>query len=81
MKTILIQLNSNSLGDTIAIMPCVEYFMSKNNDNTCVFCWNDEVFVFDPGDWNWCPVYKGTKKQHVCQRSITPLQVFQKLKI
>jgi autotransporter strand-loop-strand O-heptosyltransferase len=51
------------------------------NDNTCVFCWNDEVFVFDPGDWDWCPVYKGTKKQHICQRSITPLQVFQKLKI
>jgi autotransporter strand-loop-strand O-heptosyltransferase len=51
------------------------------NDNTCIFCWNDEVFVFDPGDWNWCPVYKGTKKQHICQRSITPLQVFQKLKI
>jgi len=51
------------------------------NDNTCIFCWNDEVFVFDPGDWDWCPVYKGTKKQHVCQRSITPLQVFNKLKI
>jgi autotransporter strand-loop-strand O-heptosyltransferase len=51
------------------------------NDNTCVFCWNDEVFVFDPGDWDWCPVYKGTKKQHVCQRSITPLQVFNKLHI
>jgi autotransporter strand-loop-strand O-heptosyltransferase len=51
------------------------------NDNTCIFCWNDEVFVFDPGDWDWCPVYKGTKKQHVCQRSITPLQVFNKLHI
>ena len=51
------------------------------NDNTCVFCWNDEIFVFDPGDWDWCPVYKGTKKQHICQRSITPIQVFQKLKI
>ena len=49
------------------------------NDNTCIFCWNDEVFVFDGGDWNWCPVYKGTNKQHVCQRSITPLQVFQHL--
>jgi autotransporter strand-loop-strand O-heptosyltransferase len=49
------------------------------NDNTCIFCWNDEVFVFDSGDWDWCPVYKGTKKQHVCQRSITPLQVFQQL--
>ncbi len=49
------------------------------NDNTCIFCWNDEVFVFDGGDWDWCPVYKGTKKQHICQRSITPLQVFQQL--
>ena len=49
------------------------------NDNTCVFCWNDEVFVFNPGDWDWCPVYKGTKKQHICQKSITPLQVFNNL--
>lgn len=49
------------------------------NDNTCIFCWNDEIFVFDSGDWDWCPVYKGTKKQHICQKSITPLQVFQKL--
>ena len=52
-----------------------------NNVNTCIFCWNDEVFVFDPGDWDWCPVYKGTKKQHICQRSITPLQVFNNLKL
>jgi autotransporter strand-loop-strand O-heptosyltransferase len=51
------------------------------NDNTCVFCWNDEVFTFDPSDWDWCPVYKGTKKQHICQRSITPQQVFEKLKL
>ena len=49
------------------------------NDNTCIFCWNDEVFVFEGGDWDWCPVYKGTKKQHICQRSITPLQVFNHL--
>jgi autotransporter strand-loop-strand O-heptosyltransferase len=36
MRTILIQVNSNSLGDTIAIMPCVEYYMSKTNDNVLV---------------------------------------------
>lgn len=46
------------------------------NNNTCIFCWNDEIFVFDPGDWDWCPIYKGTKKQHICQKSITPIQVF-----
>jgi autotransporter strand-loop-strand O-heptosyltransferase len=36
MRTILIQVNSNSLGDTIAIMPCVEHYMSKTNDNVLV---------------------------------------------
>jgi autotransporter strand-loop-strand O-heptosyltransferase len=46
------------------------------NEGVCIFCWNDEVFVFDSGDWDWCPVYKGTKKQHICQKSITPLKVF-----
>ena len=51
------------------------------NDNVCIFCWNDEVFTFDAGDWDWCPVYKGTEKQHICQKSITPLQVFNILKL
>lgn len=51
------------------------------NENTCIFCWNDEVFVFDPGDWNWCPVYKGTKKQHICQKNILPEQVFKHLNL
>jgi autotransporter strand-loop-strand O-heptosyltransferase len=49
------------------------------NHDTCVFCWNDEVFVFDAGDWDWCPVYKNTTKQHICQKSILPSQVFEKL--
>ena len=51
------------------------------NQNICISCWTDEVFVFDSGDWDWCPVYKGTKKQHICQKSITPQQVFEKLGI
>jgi hypothetical protein len=33
MKTILINLKSSSLGDTIGVMPCVEKFMSNTNDN------------------------------------------------
>ena len=49
------------------------------NDGVCISCWNDEVLVFDAGDWDWCPVYKGTSKQHICQKSITPLQVFNHL--
>jgi autotransporter strand-loop-strand O-heptosyltransferase len=51
------------------------------NQNLCISCWNDEVLVFDSGDWDWCPVYKGTKKQHICQRSITPIQVFNSLNL
>ena len=51
------------------------------NDNVCIFCWNDEVYTFNAGDWDWCPVYKGTEKQHICQKSITPLQVFNSIKL
>lgn len=51
------------------------------NPGVCISCWNDSEFVFDSGDWDWCPVYKGTQKQHICQRSITPLQVFNMLKL
>jgi len=46
------------------------------SNNLCIKCWNDPVLVFDNGDWDWCPVYKGTERQHICQKSITPLQVF-----
>jgi autotransporter strand-loop-strand O-heptosyltransferase len=55
--------------------------VTRIHNNNCISCWNDEVFVFDAGDWDWCPVYKGTQKQHICQKSITPIQVFNKLKI
>lgn len=51
------------------------------NQDICIYCWNDEIHTFDAGDWNWCPVYKGTNKQHICQKSITPLQVFNSLDI
>ena len=33
MNTILITLNSNSLGDTIGVMPCIEKFISNTTDN------------------------------------------------
>lgn len=51
------------------------------NENVCISCWNDTAFVFDAGDWDWCPVYKGTSKQHICQKSITPIQVFNTLNL
>jgi len=53
--------------------------VTRVTNNICIKCWNDSVIVFDKSDWDWCPVYKGTEKQHVCQKSITPIQVFKSL--
>lgn len=55
------------------------YNLTRVSNNVCIKCWNDPVLTFDPGDWDWCPVYKGTERQHICQKSITPLQVFNSL--
>lgn len=49
------------------------------SNDVCIKCWNDSEMTFEAGDWDWCPVYKGTKKQHICQKSITVNQVFRKL--
>ena len=51
------------------------------SNDVCIKCWNDPVLVFDSGDWDWCPVYKNTSHQHICQKSITVSQVFNKLPI
>jgi autotransporter strand-loop-strand O-heptosyltransferase len=55
--------------------------LTKITNDLCIKCWNDPVLVFDSGDWDWCPVYKGTELQHICQKSITPLQVFNVLEL
>jgi autotransporter strand-loop-strand O-heptosyltransferase len=51
------------------------------SNNICIKCWTDPVMKFDSGDWNWCPVYKGTELQHICQKSISPNQVMMSLDI
>ena len=53
----------------------------KISNDVCIKCWNDPVLVFDPGDWDWCPVYKNTSYQHICQKSISVSQVFNQLPI
>ena len=53
--------------------------MKKITKNRCIKCWNDPVHVFDAGDWDWCPVYKGTKLQHICQKDIKPLDVLRSI--
>jgi len=65
-------------------------FAEKNHEFTtrvtrimtdnCFPCWTNPNFAFDAGDWDWCPIWKGTDKQHICQKSITPQLVMSKIK-
>jgi len=50
------------------------------NTSVCHGCWNDPQYKFDKGDWNWCPVHKGTDKQFECQTTITSQMVIDKIK-
>jgi autotransporter strand-loop-strand O-heptosyltransferase len=43
------------------------------NESVCNGCFN--TYRLDAGDWNWCPVNKGTDKQFECSKSITSKQV------
>ena len=54
--------------------------LTKITNDLCIKCWNDPVHTFDAGNWDWCPVYEGTKLQHICQKSITVEQVFNIIK-
>jgi autotransporter strand-loop-strand O-heptosyltransferase len=49
------------------------------NTNVCHGCWNSTEHRFDPGDWDWCPVHKGTDRQWECQKSITPRMVIDRI--
>ena len=50
------------------------------NTSVCHGCWNDPQYKFDKGDWDWCPVHKGTDRQFECQKSVTPEMVIDEIK-
>jgi autotransporter strand-loop-strand O-heptosyltransferase len=50
------------------------------NENVCNGCWNNPMFKFDKGDWNWCPEHKDTPRHFECHKSITPQMVIEKIK-
>jgi len=50
------------------------------NPNVCNGCWNSPIHKFDKGDWNWCPVHKGTSRQFECHTSITSEMVINQIK-
>lgn len=39
------------------------------NETVCHGCFGR--YVFDRGDWNWCPDHKGTERQFECTKSIS----------
>ena len=53
--------------------------VKRVSNDVCIKCWNDPVLTFNPSEWDWCPVYQNTERQHICQKSITPIQVFNEI--
>ena len=53
--------------------------VTRMSSTACIPCWNNPNFVFDAGDWNWCPIWKGTDKQFICHKSISSNEVFTKI--
>jgi autotransporter strand-loop-strand O-heptosyltransferase len=49
------------------------------NPNVCNGCWNNPIHKFDKGDWDWCPIHKGTPRQFECHTSITSEMVINKI--
>ncbi len=60
-----------------------DYLEPKNdvyrviNKNICNSCWH--THKFDPGDWNWCPIHKGTDRQFECSKSISSQDVINQI--
>jgi len=49
------------------------------NKNVCHGCWNNPNFKYS-GEWEYCPVHKGTDRQYECQLSITAKMVIEEIK-
>lgn len=45
------------------------------NKDVCHGCWNNPMFKFNKGDWNWCPEHEHTDRQFECHKQITVEQV------
>lgn len=50
------------------------------NEEVCHGCWNSTEYIFDRGDWNWCPRHKDTPRQFECSTAITEDMVIQRVR-
>ncbi len=51
-----------------------------HNPNVCNGCFTNPIYKFDPSDWSWCPIHKGTDRQFECSKTITADSVISKMK-
>jgi autotransporter strand-loop-strand O-heptosyltransferase len=58
-----------------------ENYIRITNKNVCHGCFNKikVEYDFNPADWYWCPLHKGTERQFECHKSITPEMVLEKI--
>jgi autotransporter strand-loop-strand O-heptosyltransferase len=49
------------------------------NEDVCHGCFNNSAYVFDRGDWNWCPVHRHDGEMFECTKNITPEMVIKAL--
>ena len=64
-------------GFTPEVVERIEGITTIQNPRVCNSCWAWDVF--DKGDWNWCPAYKGTDRQFECSKEITEEMVINKI--
>jgi autotransporter strand-loop-strand O-heptosyltransferase len=50
------------------------------NTTVCHGCWNNPLFKFDKGNWNWCPEHEGTDRQFECHKQISSDMVINAIK-
>lgn len=52
-----------------------------HRDDVCNSCFNyPEKYPFNPGDWHWCPLHKGTNRAYECTKKISAKQVMDKIR-
>lgn len=61
--------------------PLAEFFTPYRviNESVCHGCWNNTLYKFNAGDWNWCPAHKDTERQFECSKQITFNMVKEKI--
>jgi autotransporter strand-loop-strand O-heptosyltransferase len=57
-------------------------YIRITDESVCHGCWNEvnKKFLFNPGDWYWCPKHNETERQFECHTVITPDRVFNEIK-